>query len=172
MAEQLFVCEDGDTVVLPANIYGTPRLDEGVLYVNSKCPRKVAVVAVILRRLTSPYINAAFVSARRRRQQRGAAQRGDAPTCELSECDLWPRPKVLRFLQEYKTFKNNPKNRLKLNRQMFEDSATVLNKHFPGRAVTGSQVENKWRTLKRSYLGTHRKNTTSRHGCVTCEYES
>ncbi|KAL1424607.1 hypothetical protein MTO96_020011 [Rhipicephalus appendiculatus] len=35
---------------------------------------------------------------------------------------------------------------------MFDDIAVVLNRNFPGRAVTGSQVENKWRTLKRSYL--------------------
>ncbi|KAL3195527.1 hypothetical protein MRX96_045627 [Rhipicephalus microplus] len=87
-----------------------------------------------------------------------------AEPCELSECDLWPRPKVLKFVEEYKTFKNNPKNRMKSNQQMFENVATVLIRHFPGRAVTGSQVENKWRTLKRSYLGTRRKNNTSGHG--------
>ncbi|KAL3229926.1 hypothetical protein MRX96_048525 [Rhipicephalus microplus] len=95
-----------------------------------------------------------------------------AEPCELSEWDLWPRPKVLRFLEEYKTFKNNPKNRLKSNRQVFENIATVLNRHFPGRAVTGSQVKNKWQTLKQNYLGTRRKNNTSGHGRVTCEYES
>ncbi|KAL3202322.1 hypothetical protein MRX96_042557 [Rhipicephalus microplus] len=140
MAEQVFVREDGETVVLPANIYGTPRLDEGVLYVNSDDSSEV------LPQLAEP--------------------------CALSECNLWPRPKVLRFLEEYKTFKKTPKNRLKSNRQMFENIATVLNRHFPGRAVTGSQVENKWRILKRSNLCTRWKNNTSGHGRVICEYES
>ncbi|KAL3182564.1 hypothetical protein MRX96_007009 [Rhipicephalus microplus] len=122
MAEQVFVWEDGETVVLPANIYGTARLDKGVLYVNSDDGSEV-----------TPQL---------------------AEPCELSECDLWPRPKVLRFLEEYKTFKKKTQNRLKSNRQMFENFATVLNRHFPGRAITESEVESKWRTLKRSYLGT------------------
>ncbi|KAL3175744.1 hypothetical protein MRX96_000933 [Rhipicephalus microplus] len=102
MAEQVFVWEDGETIVLPANIYGTPRFDEGVLYVNSDDSSEVLPSEV------TPQV---------------------AEPCELSE-------------------------------------------RFPGRAVTGSQVENKWQTLERSYLGTRRKNNTSGHGRVTCEYES
>ncbi|KAL3202351.1 hypothetical protein MRX96_053401 [Rhipicephalus microplus] len=81
MAEQVFVWEDGETVVLPANIYGTSRLDEGVLYVNSDDSSEVLPSEV------TPQL---------------------AEPCELSKCDLWPRPKVLRFLEEYNTFKNNP----------------------------------------------------------------
>ncbi|KAL3215088.1 hypothetical protein MRX96_051375, partial [Rhipicephalus microplus] len=80
-----FFGEDGETVVLPANIYGTLRLDKGVLYVNSYDSSEVLPSEV------TPQL---------------------AEPCELSECDLWPRPKVLRFLEECKTFKNNPKNRL------------------------------------------------------------
>ncbi|KAH7932012.1 hypothetical protein HPB52_025021 [Rhipicephalus sanguineus] len=95
---------------------------------------------------------------------------GEPP--EMSEGELWPRSKVLRFIDEYKDYKSDPRNRLKSNRQMFDDIANVLNRNFPGRALTGSQAENKWRTLKRSYLGTRRKNNTSGHGRVTCEYES
>ncbi|KAL3172590.1 hypothetical protein MRX96_043118 [Rhipicephalus microplus] len=133
MTEQAFVWEDGDTIVLSVNSYGTPRLDERVLYVTitSDDSSEVLPSDVMLQL---------------------------AELREFSECDLWRRPKVLRFLEEYKAFKTNPRNQLKSNRQMFEEIATVLNKHFPGSAVTGSQVENKWRTLKRSYPGTRRKN--------------
>ncbi|KAL1422603.1 hypothetical protein MTO96_021946 [Rhipicephalus appendiculatus] len=90
---------------------------------------------------------------------------------ELSEGELRPLPKVFRFIEEYIAYKSNPTNWLKSNRQMFDDIADVLNRNFPGRAVMGGQVENKWQTLKRCYLGTRRKNTSG-HGRVTCEYES
>ncbi|XP_054917123.1 uncharacterized protein [Dermacentor andersoni] len=88
------------------------------------------------------------------------------------EDELWSVRRTRFLILKYKEL--NPlvgkKGGLKTKKAMWQEIARMINTEFSV-VITELQVQNKWKSLERSYKKTKIKNNSSGHSTALCEYE-
>ncbi|XP_077517206.1 uncharacterized protein LOC144128029 [Amblyomma americanum] len=94
------------------------------------------------------------------------------PASAEADLELWSGAKTRFLIDKYVQFKDlvGQKGGFRTKKMFWTRLTNLLNHEFGG-TLSAVQVENKWKSLERSYKRARTKNNTSGHHRVPCEYE-